>query len=408
MKKLVSIGFSTMLMACLILTCAFSVRPIGKDLYGYYQSMGTMGLLDSIDSLFSTVEKTMTNNFILREVCIDVYGLIQRIEGKNVVEDAAPDKAVLKGNDGKLYFRGAVTNEGNGDDQVKNREIYRQTSSSVIDLKQYCDSNGTELLYVTAPHKYAASAVTLPENKEDYLDETILFSQLLTDGGVRNINLMKELLEGEKPYSDGFFITDHHWNIRTAFWGFQRICEAFTQDGSIQIDERLFAKESFTIYTHPDVFLGSMGVRVGKYYTGMDAIDVIAPRYPTDFRVAYHTKTLEKNIEKAGPFSESILDEKISYNMYITSDNPLIHVENRETPNGKRFLLVKDSFGVPVAAWLACCCDELWVMDLRYAQAESVKEFIVNHEIDAVIVLYNPEVLSSELFYNFSEVSMGK
>ena len=70
--------------------------------------------------------------------------------------------------------------------------------------------------------------------------------------------------------------------------------------------------------------------------------------------------------------------------------------------------MVKDSFGVPVSAWLACCCDELWVMDLRYTQEESVKNFIVNHGIDVVIVFYNPEVLSSELFYIFSEASMGK
>ena len=118
-------------------------------------------------------------------------------------------------------------------------------------------------------------------------------------------------------------------------------------------------------------------------------------------------KTLNKPVVREGSFKEAILNGEPTYDMYITSDNSMIHVDNELNTNGKRVLLIKDSFAVPVAAWLSCIVDELWIVDLRYEQTASVKQYIQDYEIDTVIVLYNPDALNSEVFFNYNEVSKG-
>lgn len=71
-------------------------------------------------------------------------------------------------------------------------------------------------------------------------------------------------------------------------------------------------------------------------------------------------------------------------------------------------LYIKDSFGIPLAPWLACSCDELWMLDLRYKQEMSVMGYIEDKKINCVIILYNPGMLGTDFLFDFNNVSSGK
>lgn len=406
MNKIITYVFSSILLIGLVVTCATGVRPIGKALYKYYNNIENYSGFDKVDNLISTVDDSFTNSFFIRDTCVDLYGLIQRIIGKDFIVDSDPSKTVLKGSDNKLYFKGNVTGDYVGEDAFENN------INSVTELYKYCKDKNINFLYVNAPHKYNSYSVKLPIVSsciDDYSEDSALFIKKLSVNGVPALDLMAKLKEDYSNYSDGFFITDHHWNIRTAFWGYSNICNKLNSvNKSSLIDPMYYDLGNYKVTTYKDSYLGSMGIRVGKYYVGKDDVDLISPKFPTDFTLEYESKTLKKKISRSGDFMSSLINGDISYSMYLTSDNSHIFVDNKLNSDGNNVLLLKDSFGIPVSAWISCWADELHILDLRYEQDCSVEDFINEKNIDTVIILYNPEVLESKILYNFTDTSIGR
>lgn len=93
-------------------------------------------------------------------------------------------------------------------------------------------------------------------------------------------------------------------------------------------------------------------------------------------------------IDYQGDFEHCLLTE---YDKYIEGDY-----------NDKKVLIVKDSFGLPVSAFMSTTCKNLTIYDPRCSHDESLTQFIQNGDFDLVIFVYNPESLSSKMF-NFTE-----
>lgn len=406
MKKLSVILFILCLTLGLVLTCIFGMREIGSDLFKFVKNEKEGFSLDSVDRLFSTVDGTLSDNFVLHGGCIDIYGLVQKLEGRTTVYDADKSKTVTKGTDGKLYFVSNVLDETGGDDNLEER--LKANAGSLEKLKKICDENGAVLLYVDAPGKYDTSIVTSSADKlSDPVAKSSYFEKMLNENDVASLNLTQAYKNEFDSYTDGFFITDHHWTIKTAFWGFQKICQKLNSlDGFEKIDGLYFDSDSYETVTIPDCYLGSMGVRVGKYFAGMDDMDIIFPKFDTKFEVCYETKTLGKTVKESGDFKKVIHGDKPEY-YYITSDNSEVFVDNLLINNGHKVLLVKDSFGVPVSGWLSCLADELTILDLRYEQKKTLYDYITDNEIDTVIVLYHSDMMGNTSMFNFDGVSSG-
>ena len=352
--------------------------------------------VEVVDEVIGGIEKGWNGSVFLRPQMVDAFGWISKSLGQRIIYDADDSKTVLLGSDGKLYYKGNVT--GSDDDEQLLSNI-----SKLVDFNEFCQERNTSFMFVIAPDKYNSTQVSLPLHVKDYMETTLWFAREAGSRGVDCLNVQELLAEETDHYSDGFFTTDHHWNIHTAFWACQKIVERMWPEDCASIDPNLFSTEIASTD-----YLGSMGVRTGRYLAGTDTVELIVPDYPTDFTVEYKTKTLKNKITREGPFSGSVIDSKNpGYNMYITSDNSYIHVVNNMNKNGRRVMLIKDSFGVPVAAWLALVCGELWVVDVRYAQEQSVCSMVDSNGIDSVVMIYNPGMLGSDMF-RFREVSAGK
>ena len=64
-------------------------------------------------------------------------------------------------------------------------------------------------------------------------------------------------------------------------------------------------------------------------------------------------------------------------------------IHNENSSNGKKILVLKDSFGRVVTPYLALGVDETSVIDLRHFTG-SLKSYIEEYKPDAVIMLYYP------------------
>ncbi len=81
-----------------------------------------------------------------------------------------------------------------------------------------------------------------------------------------------------------------------------------------------------------------------------------------------------------------------------------IKITNKLNANGKKVLLIKDSYANPVAPYLALSVSELEVVDPRYFEDEmhmSITDHISQSNPDLVIMLYNPNALKDDTFFNY-------
>lgn len=60
--------------------------------------------------------------------------------------------------------------------------------------------------------------------------------------------------------------------------------------------------------------------------------------------------------------------------------------------------MIKDSYALPVAAFLSTCVSELHMVDLRDTPKVKLNEYINEHDFDAVFVMYNTEVFNDVMF----------
>ena len=73
-------------------------------------------------------------------------------------------------------------------------------------------------------------------------------------------------------------------------------------------------------------------------------------------------------------------------------DYPLVRHRNELAPNGISVLLIKDSFSIPVQAFLSCSVACLDVIDPRYLRGERVEDYLHAGAYDAVVMMINPSV----------------
>ena len=320
---------------------------------------------------------------------IELYGGIQQLTGRRMVEDVDPQYTVVRLDDHSLTF-------ANPDGQAEDVTVRAEEMVEFARLVE--EEYDIPLLYVQAPSKTDVSP--LPNGVEDAAGrEADQFLALLEKYDVATLDLRpvfrKAADSGEYDEDPLFFTTDHHWTPTGAFLGYQTLCERLAKDYRFKIDKKLTDPGSFHRYTFEDIFLGSQGRRVGSLYAGLDDLDLWSPTFPTDF--TYTVPIV--GIEREGPFIISLLfPERLAqqgyydtnpYTIYSGDDYLLARAVNRNNPQGKRILILRDSFGCALTPFLSLISSECMAIDPRNfnGNQETMMEYLDWLEPDILIVM---------------------
>ncbi len=312
---------------------------------------------------------------------IELYGGIQQLTGRRMVE--------VRLDDHSLTF-------ANPDGQAEDVTVRAEEMVEFARLVE--EEYDIPLLYVQAPSKTDVSP--LPDGVEDAAgQEADRFLALLEKYDVATLDLRpvfrKAADSGEYDEDPLFFTTDHHWTPTGAFLGYQALCERLAKDYRFKIEKKLTDPGSFHRYTFEDIFLGSQGRRVGSLYAGLDDLDLWSPTFPTDF--TYTVPIV--GIEREGPFIISLLfPERLAqqgyydtnpYTIYSGDDYLLARAVNRNNPQGKRILILRDSFGCALTPFLSLISSECMAIDPRNfnGNQETMMEYLDWLEPDILIVM---------------------
>lgn len=209
-------------------------------------------------------------------------------------------------------------------------------------------------------------------------DEKAIIDQLYFSTGASTIDLY-DALNAHRD-EDIYYRTDHHWTSLGAFYGANALLEAL---GLEPLDLNDYQKTTVT-----DQFYGTSFSTSGVRWLPPDHIDAYVPDEGVEVTSWFNGSPQEGSL-----YVDSKLEVKDKYAYFLGGNQPLCIIESEKAPDGPKVLLIRDSYSDSLAPFLTERFSEIHLYDLRY-NLKSVKDYVEEHDIDTVIVLYS--------FANFS------
>lgn len=261
-------------------------------------------------------------------------------------------------------------------------ERYAQTLNELADLLA---PFGTTV--VSAPAPTAVGIMIEPEYLEKLKcadqKETIGYMHSNLNDDVVAVDTYAALIGHNDEYI--YFRTDHHWTALGAYYAYAAISEA--------LGDTPASLEDFELWDQGD-FEGSLYWKVVRpKKLKMDTLYSYIPQ--GDLETAHYNEYGYPNV---GGLLDDMTNQEANtkYMTFISGDNPMTEITNHSIPEGKSCVLIKDSFGNPLAVFLTQNYHKVYVLDYRKYRLMNLQKFVEKNEIDDVI--FAPYVIATQSF----------
>ncbi len=170
-----------------------------------------------------------------------------------------------------------------------------------------------------------------------------------------------------------YYRTDHHWTTLAAFYAYQ----AWAAEKGLHIP----SESEYEIKTVTEEFQGTIQSKLG-IDTVMDSIRLYLSREDLFYTVETDGREKEYSI-----YDYSKLNTKDKYGIFFGGNYALTRIVTR-ADNGRRILLIKDSYANCFAPFLPGQFEEVDLLDIRYYN-QKISELIEEGGYTDLLVLYN-------------------
>ena len=374
-------------LALLVLLSTVNLKIIkGPLLKLIGRETGFAGFVDDVQKGYLSDSFTYKNDFL------NLNGLFARLTGRRTLND------VVRLNNGMLSWLRAHHN------MIDMTYI----AINITYFSAYLSEQNIPFLYVQMPHKESLDEQDYPmgitscanKNADDLLSR-------LSAAEVESLDLRPLISQTSEMLEQYFYKTDHHWNSDGAFIGFQKILNHLNElfpEGNI--DLKYAQADQWERHFIDNWFLGSQGKHVGIFFGGTDPLTWYTPKFETEMSCMipargwlYRGDFTEANIriwyiEQKNYFGNS------AYNVYIGGDYPIVQHRNLNAPSPLKVMMIKDSFTLPLQAYLSTVFQEIDVIDPRYFSECTIAEYVERTAPDMVILAMSPDVFDDKLYQN--------
>lgn len=326
----------------------------------FLQQMPELSAQTFFDGSFETdYEKFVTDQFILRDRWIALKTNMERLLQKKDIngvyfakddylierhEASEVDQELVDKNIDRLsqFVQKAVGLLG--EDRV--RVMLVPTASEILTDKLPAFANGFDQLGVIEEVKQKlpnTSVVDVTQTLEDHSDEYI------------------------------YYKTDHHWTTLGAYYAYSR--------WAISAGFEPFARDDFKIVKASDDFYGTIASKV-NVKVEPDEIYLYEklgnPTYEVEYNQAETTNQL---------YEYDRLETKDQYTVFLNGNNALVKIQS-ENHNGRKLLVIKDSFSHCFVPFLVDHYEEVHMVDFRYFKM-GIAQYMEQEGITDALVLYN-------------------
>lgn len=364
------------------------------ELQAEWESFQIWDLKDDVPDMNAAMEEHVWRRYDF----VEAYGAIQLLLGKK--EENSFDN--VKDREGYLFSGNFWP--GFGDDQKMLAERVRR-------LMDDLGKKGTRVGFVLCPEKPVraeARYLGLPYRSYEVLGNDLM--RWLDYYSVPCLDLRKTIGDSGLTYGEAWFRTDPHWTPRAAFEGYCGVVGWMNEAFGAELDPegRTRNLANYDQVCYPGAMFGSQGRDAGLIYSGgMEDYVALIPKEAGSYRWSYDDTGLRE-----GSFTEAFVREDL-YSLgpyqvnagkyYLNEVTYSSRQMNKNIKDGKRILLLRDSFASPVGAFLAQNfeqVDMLWSLQYR---EEEMRQYLEENTYDYVLVMLYPSNLSEPSFPFFTE-----
>lgn len=300
------------------------------------------------------LENYLTDHFPGREFWVGVNAYKNLLMGGNGLS------GIYYGSDGFLIAAPGAWNE-------------KQASLNIDRFRTFGEKLGLPMAVMPVPSAGYALNDKLPANHQTYWDDS-LYALLEQSAGEMTVIDLRSTFMGQGDY---YYRTDHHLTGAGSYRMYLAYCEA------LGLTPEEFAKSQTS-----DGFYGTGYAKSGLWLTKPDTLEIWTAKKPGTYKV-----TIGDNNYDSLYFTDH-LSELDQYPVFLDGNHPLVQVENAACQNGRRLLLIKDSYAHCFATFAIEHYEEIVMVDLRYYRGD-VKALAEEAGCTELLYLYGVENLTA-------------
>ena len=319
----------------------------------------------------SDYEKYITDQFVLRDQWIGMKTRMELLLQKKDINN------IYFGKDDYLIQKVDVA-------EVDYEQVEKNITRVEEFIKKYAEMLGKEHVFaMIAPTAFDILEEKLPPFATGYNQDAVL-DELAKRIPENWIELRPVLKNHSSEYI--FYRTDHHWTTLGAYYAY----EAWANT----VGEKPLSKDDFTINKVSDSFYGT---NYSKVHVNVTPDDMYIFDSGKSFSVEYNMD----GVKKDSLYELSFLDVKDKYSMYLNGNNAFVEI-NSDLENGKKLLVIKDSYAHSFTPFVANHYETTYMIDFRYFNLP-VSTVIEQYGITDVLILYNTNsFVEDKNIYNLS------
>lgn len=301
------------------------------------------------NSFQQNYESYINDQFIFRDGWIDIKSRSEFCLGK------IENNGIIYGDNEYLFEKYSNFEKSRFLNNIEAINIFKNNISSNISLMIV--PNSYEIYKELVPK--AAPLVPQEENI-DYIYDNVLETN--------NIKLFDVMTENKDKYI--YYRTDHHWTAYGAYLAYKEFIESIgekpielNQEDFVEVDDfyGTYFSKAKPFNVKPDIFsyLDLSGVTMNISGEEFDSI-----------------------------YDYSQLELRDKYALFLRGNNPLTIIKNTNLQNGKKIVVIKDSYANSLVPYLTQNYEEIHVIDLRTFK-EQVGQYVDENDIKDVLILYN-------------------
>jgi len=198
--------------------------------------------------------------------------------------------------------------------------------------------------------------------------------------GIKTVPAYDMLMQHKAEYI--YFNTDHHWTALGAYYAYT----AFAETAGFQPLEL----KNFTRKEIPR-FLGTLYHRTLAPVLKNNPDTVEIYKVPVRTEVSYFYAGL-RNGKHTQLYAEYARGAA-AYGVFLGGDYPLMKIAS-SVKNGRKIIVVKDSYGNAFVPYLSSHYEEVFVIDYRYFK-ENIKTLVKNEGVQDLLFAHNSYVMSN-------------
>ncbi|WP_315120122.1 DHHW family protein [uncultured Clostridium sp.] len=304
----------------------------------------------------SDYEKYVADQFPIRDFWIGIKSSAERAIGKK------DNNGVYLGKDGYLFQMFNASSEEDFKNKMKKINSF---SSKSKEINKYfmLVPNSIKILEDKLP-KFAS-----PEDQKFYINKV----KESLDKNMNFVDVYSPLMDKKNEYI--YYKTDHHWTTKGAYYAYEALASAMNFTPK--------EEEDFSVTEVSENFYGSMYSKSGFRGLEPDSINLYLPKNKQNLIVSYSDK--DENFNSI--YAMDNLNKKDKYTVFLDGNYPIVKIST-DVKNGKKLLIIKDSYANSFVPFLLNHFNEIYMVDLRFYN-ENLNDLMGKNNIDNLLILYN-------------------